>query len=153
MDERLPPAQIVTTKERYEASLAREKVSVLLLSSLAIVATLLAAVGIYGVVSFLVSQRTREIAIRTALGATPADILRGIMKQGLLLLLAGVVVGLMAAAAVTRLIQSMLYGVSPTEPAVFVAAVALLSLITLMACYLPARRATRIDPMTVLRHE
>jgi putative ABC transport system permease protein len=116
-------------------------------------ALLLAAVGLYGVMSYLVAQRTHEIGIRLALGAQASDVLKLIVGQGMALALLGVGLGLGAALALTRLMARLLYGVSATDPLTFAVVALLLSLIALLACYVPARRATRIDPLVALRHE
>jgi len=114
---------------------------------------LLASIGVYGVISYLVSERTREIGIRLALGAQKSNILRVILQQGLQLALAGAVVGLLCAVIVSHFMASLLYGVNPTDPLSFATVAALFVGVALLACYLPARRAMKIDPMLALRHE
>jgi len=109
--------------------------------------------GIYGVLSFLVSQRSREIGIRLALGAQQRDVLRLVVGEGAIYSLAGIAIGLVGASAVTRLMSSELYGVSPTDPLVFGVMASLLFAVTLLACYVPARRAMRVDPLIALRAE
>jgi putative ABC transport system permease protein len=119
----------------------------------AITALLLAALGIYGVISYMVNERTHEIGIRIALGAERSNILQMILRQGLGLAVAGAAVGLVGALIVSHLMAGLLYGVRPTDPATFVSVAFFLILVAVFACYLPARRATRVDPMLALRHE
>jgi ABC-type antimicrobial peptide transport system permease subunit len=120
---------------------------------LGLIGLLLAATGIYGVVSYSVSSRIREIGIRMALGAQVSDVLRVMMKQGIILTAIGTVVGLAAAFVLTRFLSSLLYNVSATDPLIFAAVAILLLAVSLIACYVPARRALRVDPMHSLRHE
>jgi putative ABC transport system permease protein len=114
---------------------------------------LLAAVGIYGVTAYTVAQRTREIGVRMALGAEARDILKLVMRQGIKLTIIGTIIGMAVALAGMRLLASFLYGVSATDPMIFAAASIYLSGVVLFACFLPALRATKIDPMALLRHD
>jgi putative ABC transport system permease protein len=134
-------------------SLAERRFAMIVLGAFAAAALLLASLGIYGVVSYLVGQRTRELGIRVALGASRRQILTLILGHGLKMTLAGVVVGLVAAFGLTRLMRTMLYGVGATDPITFAIIAVLLTTIALLACYLPARRATRVDPLVALRNE
>jgi predicted permease len=134
-------------------SMASQRFSMILLAVFAVLALLLASVGIYGVISHVVSQRTHEIGIRMAMGARRLDVLRMILGDGARMTLIGAAIGLVAALAFTRLLASMLFGVTPTDPITFVAVAMLLCCIAFFACYLPARRAMRVDPMVALRYE
>jgi predicted permease len=134
-------------------SLAARRFSMILLGIFAALALLLSSIGIYGVTSYLVGQRTQEIGIRIALGARRWEILRMILSHGARMACIGVVIGLVASLGLTRLMLGMLYGVSPIDPLTFAGVGAILTLVALAACYIPARRATRVDPMAALRYE
>jgi putative ABC transport system permease protein len=144
---------VMTMEQRVSTALARPRFSALLLNLLSALAAALAAVGIYGVISYSVAQRTREIGIRLALGAKRGDVLRLVIRQGIALAGAGVAIGLAASLALTRLMQGLLYGVSATDLLTFAGAALLLGAVAVAACWLPARRATRVDPMVALREE
>jgi len=132
-------------------SIALKRLALLLLSVFAIVALLLAAAGIYGVTAYAVAQRTHEVGIRMALGANTHDVLRLVLRQGLALIGVGLALGWLAALGLTSLLEKLLYGVSATDPVTFVVIALILAIVSLLACYLPARRASKIDPMVALR--
>ena len=142
-----------TMNEVIADSLSRQRFSMILLNAFAAVALLLATIGLYGVISYLVGQRTHELGIRLALGAQRKDVLRLVLGHGMKMVLAGIGLGLIAAAGLTRLLAEMLYGVGATDPLTFTIIALLLTVVALLACYIPARRATRVDPLVALRHE
>lgn len=146
-------AQAQTMDEIISQSLSARRFSMILLGVFAGVALLLASIGIYGVVSYVVGQRTQEIGIRIALGANRVEVMRLVLGDGMKMTLAGVAAGFVAALALTRLMAGLLYGVSATDPLTFVIVAALLPLVAAAACYLPARRAMRVDPVIALRYE
>ncbi|CAN5390541.1 ABC transporter permease [soil metagenome] len=153
LDPNLPLVNVMPMTQAISFSLIPLRLAATLVGILGLVGLLLATIGIYGVVSYSVSSRTREIGIRLALGAQTLDVLRVMMKQGIILTSIGIVVGLGAAFALTRFLSSLLYGVSTTDPLTFVGVQLLLASVALVACYLPARRATKVDPMIALRYE
>jgi predicted permease len=134
-------------------SISNKRFTMTLLGVFALLALLLASIGIYGVLSYMVGQRSKEIGVRMALGAQKFDVLRMVLKDGARMTLAGILIGLVGALVLTRLMRSMLYGVKPTDPLTFICVAALLCTIALLACYLPARRAMKVDPMEALRHQ
>jgi putative ABC transport system permease protein len=148
-----PVSSVRTLEEVLGRDTAQRRVGVILLAAFAGLALLLAALGIYGVLAFFVVQHTPEIGVRMALGASPADMLRMVVGRGMRLALAGVGVGLAAALALTRLIESQLFGVSPADPLTYAGIALLLAAVALLACLVPARRATKVDPMVALRYE
>ncbi|HYV06905.1 MAG TPA: ABC transporter permease [Blastocatellia bacterium] len=153
LDSRQPITNVATMEERLSRSLSQPRFSTLLLGLFAFVALLLAAVGIFGVMSYVVTQRTHEIGIRMALGAQRFDVLKLVVGHGMRLTLIGLAIGLTASFLLTRVMSSLLFGVSATDPLTFVAISLLLAGVALAACYLPARRATKVDPMVALRYE
>ncbi len=153
VDPEQPIYGVRTMSEVFNRSVAQKRFSMVLLMIFAVVALLLAAVGLYGVMAYTVSMRTNEIGIRLALGAQKRDVMRLVVGKGMMLAGLGVAVGLVGAFALTRVMASLLYGVSTTDPLVFGSVAALLTVVAFLACYLPARRAMRVDPMIALRYE
>jgi putative ABC transport system permease protein len=153
VDKNQPVYNLRTMDQIWTESIASRRLTMFLLSAFAFVALLLATVGIYGVISYSVTQRTKEIGIRLALGAETGDVLKLILKQGLLLVLTGIALGLTAALVLTRWLEKLLFGVSPTDTLTFVAVSLILAVVGLAACLVPARRAARVDPMVALRYE
>jgi putative ABC transport system permease protein len=153
LDANLPVSNLRTLDQVLSRAVAQPRFYLLLLGAFAAVALVLAAIGIFGVMSYSVVQRTREIGIRVALGANPGAVLRMVVGRALWLALGGVAVGLLGALALSRLLGSLLFGVSATDPLTFAGVAALLTSVALLATYLPARRATRVDPMVALRSE
>ena len=148
-----PVTHLMTMSRNISESLGDERLRSVLLTVFAGIGFALALVGVYGVVSYSVAKRVQEIGIRMALGAAPRDVLRLVIGQGLLPVVLGVVIGAVAAVGLTRLVASQLYGVKATDPLTFLGAAALVLVVALIACYIPARRAMRVDPMVALRYE
>jgi putative ABC transport system permease protein len=153
LDREQPIADVATMEDRQASSLSQSRFSTMLLGIFAGLALILAAVGIYGVMAYSVAQRIHEIGIRVALGAQAGDVMRLVVKQGLMLTIAGVGIGLGAALITTRVITSLLYGVTATDPMTFAIIPVLLTGVALAASFIPARRATKVDPMVALRYE
>jgi len=153
IDPSLPIFGMRTMSDTVADSLARPRFLSLLLGAFSVISLALAAVGIYGVMSYSVSRRTQEIGVRVALGARASDVLLMVLGQGTKLAAVGVGIGLAGAFALTRVMSTLLFEVSVTDPATFAAVVALLAFVTLLACYVPARRATKVDPIVALRCE
>jgi putative ABC transport system permease protein len=153
IDPNQPVYSIRTLEQIRSESVASEKLNLTLLGVFAAIALALAVVGIYGVMSYSVTQRTHEIGIRMALGAQAGSVLKMVIGQGLKLILLGVGLGVLAAFGLTRWMQSLLFGVKPTDPVTFIAIAFLLSVVAFLACWLPARRATKVDPLVALRYE
>ncbi|HEV2420740.1 MAG TPA: ABC transporter permease [Candidatus Acidoferrales bacterium] len=148
-----PLTRVRTLQDVVESSIAPRRFNTFLLTIFACAALLLSSIGLYGVISYAVGQRTHEIGIRIALGAQRPDVLRLVIRQGILLVLAGSAIGIGAAMSLTRFMSSMLYGIHANDPLTFAGVAILLTIVALAACYIPARRAMRVDPMIALRHE
>jgi putative ABC transport system permease protein len=153
IDANVPLSQVRELGEIVDANVAPRRLSVWLLSAFAALALLLSAVGIYGVMSYMVTQRTQEIGVRIALGAQRGDVMRLVLQNGMTLLLAGLGIGLAGAFALTRFLQSLLFEVKSTDIMTFASVPVLLAAVAFMACYLPARRATLVDPVVALRND
>ncbi len=153
VDPNLPLYFVGTPKQNLDGMVAANRVIAAMFSIFGVVAVVLAAVGIYGVMSFSVSQRTQEFGVRMALGAAAGDLLRLVIREGLVMTGIGVAAGLALALAATRPLASFLYGVSPFDPAVFLGVPLLLTGVSVLACWLPARRATKVNPIEALRAE
>ena len=153
MDANAPVFGVLTADEYLSRSVASTRFNMTLLAAFAAVALVLTSVGLYGVISFSVSQATHEIGIRMALGAQAAHVLKLVVGQGFVLTVIGVIIGLAGAFGLTRFLKTLLYGVTPTDPLTFVLVSVSLFVVSALACYLPARRATKVDPLTALRYE
>jgi ABC-type antimicrobial peptide transport system permease subunit len=153
LDKELPLTGVKTFSEHLGVALVPAQVAATVLSAFGLLAPLLAATGLYGVIACVLTQRTREIGVRVVLGARRADVLMMVLRQGMALTAAGIAIGAAGAWGVTRVLAAMLYGVSPTDPLTFAGVAAGLALIALAACAGPARRASKVDPMVALRWE
>ncbi len=152
LNPQIPPS-FQTFQQVYSASLGSRKFNVILVGFFGITALLLASAGVFGVMAYSVSRRTREFGVRVALGATPRDVLRMVLGQGMRTILVGVAIGIVGSFALTQTVSSLLFGVTATDPLTFAAVTVLLIAVALLACYIPARRATKVDPMVALRYE
>jgi putative ABC transport system permease protein len=153
LDPELPFSGVSTVEQAVARTLGAKRLTNLLFATFAVTALLLAIIGIYGVMSLNIGSRTGEFGIRMALGAQSRDVLKLVLGQGMKLTVVGVLAGLGGALALMRLMKTLFFGVSATDPLTFIAIAALMTFVALLACYLPARRATRVDPMVALRHE
>ena len=153
LDREQPVADVRTMASLLANSIARARFSALLLAIFAGIALVLSAVGIYGVISYLVAQRGHELGVRMALGAQTRDVVKLVLRNGMTLAAIGVGIGLGGAFALTRVMRTLLFGVTPTDLITFVSVAGLLLFVALLACYIPARRATKVDPLVALRYE
>ena len=152
-DNNLPLFEVRSQTEQIEQILSQERIMANISSFFALLALALACIGLYGLLAYEVVRRTREIGIRMALGARPRDVLKLVVRQGITLAIIGAAVGIGAAIGVTRFMASMLFGVHANDPLTMIAVAVLLGFVALAACFIPARRATRVDPMVALRYE
>jgi putative ABC transport system permease protein len=153
LDKDLPISGIATMEQLISNSVSTRRVTLILLGMFSALALVLAAIGIYGVISYSVAQRTHEIGIRMALGAQRRDVLRMVLTQGAKIAGAGMIIGIVLSFGLARLIANLLFSVSAADPLTFAAVAIVLALVAMLACYIPARRALRVDPMVALRHE
>jgi putative ABC transport system permease protein len=153
VDKDQPVSNVITLKELVDASVAQPRMNTLLLGGFAAMGLLLAALGIYAVLSFAVTQRTQEMAVRMALGARSIDVVRMVVVSGLRLFAIGLAIGLPAALGLSRLLSHLLFEVTPADPLSYASVIVILAGIVLLACYVPARRAAKVDPMVALRYE
>ena len=153
IDNDLPLGNVQTLEEKLRNSTATRRFNLGLISSFALLALALSAVGLYGVMSYGVNQRTTEIGIRMAVGAQPKDVLKLILREGLVLAVTGTLLGAGAALALTRVLSSLLFGISATDPAIYLTASALLLIVAIAACFWPARKASAVQPLEALRYE
>ena len=153
LDGDLPLFDLMTLESRIQLNTTDERIGGVFVGAFGILALVLAAVGVYGVLAYTTRQRTHELGLRIALGAEPRDVFGLVLRQGAVLAISGIVIGLAASFALTRALSSTLFGVSATDPLTFAAVALLLLLVALLACYIPARRAMRTDPLTALRYE
>ena len=146
-------SKVTTIEEQLSEQMAPRRFQTTLLTLFSIIATALASLGVYGVMRYMVVQRTHEIGIRMALGAQIRDVLRLIIGEGIKLAMVGLLIGFGVAWALTRLMKNLLFGVRPTDPLTFIVIASLLTFVALLACYIPARRATKVDPLVALRRQ
>ncbi len=153
IDRNQPVSNVMTLDDLLDQEVAQRRVQAMLLGALAGVALILACVGIYGMLSYLVTQRTQEIGVRVALGADAAHVFRTVAGQGMGLTAMGIGIGLSASLVLSRLLFSLLFGVKATDPLTYLAALGVFTTVALLACYIPARKASKVDPMVALRYE
>jgi putative ABC transport system permease protein len=153
LDKEVPVTHIRTMDQVFGASVAQPRFSMLVVALFALLALVLSAVGIYGVMAYSVSRRAHEIGVRMALGARRGQVLKLVLKEGMTLVALGIAIGLFGAFALTRLLATLLFGVSAKDPITFIAVSTLLAAVAFIACYIPARRATKVDPLVALRYE